>query len=265
VGALLTHAMLSEADLTTAKLDDADLTSADLSAANLEEASLQRAQLREAQLGGATLTRADFTGADLRRAMLKGARLDDAVFTGARVHGLVGTGAPVTGVRAEFVDDSADGSGTSRLTGDAVVALLSGKTATLALPANKRYFGRGDILRNAHLEFDAGASIEIESLFEHCTIALGEETELVVGKGGILTGCQIMGPGRVTIHGKFVERESPGIAGATQLVVTSGGSLIGAVEQPVGRTRFGFEPGCTLRVKIQPSKTEQNTQSARPR
>ena len=52
------------------------------------------------------------------------------------------------------------------------------------------------MLRNANLEFDAGASVEIESLFEHCTIALGEGTELVVGKSGVLSGCQVKGAGQ---------------------------------------------------------------------
>jgi uncharacterized protein YjbI with pentapeptide repeats len=116
--------------------------------------------------------------------------------------------------------------------------------------AGKRYFGKGDVLRNANLEFDAAASVEIESLFEQCSITLGDGTELVVGKAGVLSGCQIKGAGKITIHGKFVERESPGIQGVTQLVVSSGGSLIGAVEQPAELTRFAFEPGCMLRMKI---------------
>ncbi len=255
VGALLAHADLTETDLSTAKLDDADLSSTDLTEANLEEASLVRAQLRETQLTDAILTRADFSGADLRRANIAGAKLEGANFTGARVHGLVGTGTPLTGVRADWLDNSAEGTGASRITGADALAALSGRA--LPLPAHKRYFGRGDVLRNAHLEFDAGAAVEIESLFERCTIALGDGTELVVGKGGTLSGCQIVGAGRVTIHGKFVEHESPGIVGATQVVVSAGGSLVGAVEQPPEMTRFAFEPGCMLRVKIQQArKTE---------
>jgi hypothetical protein len=120
--------------------------------------------------------------------------------------------------------------------------------------AGKRYFGKGDVLRNANLEFDAGAAVEIESLFEQCSITLGDATELVVGKSGVLSGCQIKGAGKITIHGKYVERESPGITGVTQLVVSAGGSLVGAVEQPTELTRFAFEPGCMLRMKIQQKK-----------
>jgi uncharacterized protein YjbI with pentapeptide repeats len=257
VGAQLAHADLGEADLSTAKLDGADLSSANLSGANLEEASLVSAQLRDAQLSGATLTNTNFSGADLRRATLAKARLEGATFTGALVHGIVGTGAPVDGIRADWVDHSPEGNGVHKLTGSDIAALLSGQAAA-APSANKRYFGRGDVLRNAHLEFDAGAAVEIESLFEHCTIALGDGTELVVGKSGVLSGCQVKGAGRVAIHGKFVERESPGIAGATQLVVSAGGSLASAVEQPPEHTRFAFEPGCMLRVKIQQAKKTSN-------
>jgi hypothetical protein len=116
--------------------------------------------------------------------------------------------------------------------------------------ANRRYFGKGDVLRNASLEFDAGAFIEIESLFEQCTISLGQGTELVVGKGGVLSDCQIKGGGSITINGHFFEKQSPGIVGAEQVIVSAGGALVGAVEQPPHSTRFAFEPGCKLRMKI---------------
>jgi hypothetical protein len=75
----------------------------------------------------------------------------------------------------------------------------------------------------------------------------------------VLSGCQIKGAGKITVHGKFVEREAPGIVGVTQLVVSTGGSLVGAVEQPPDLTRFAFEPGCYLRMKIQ-SKKERSEQ-----
>ena len=42
-----------------------------------------------------------------------------------------------------------------------------------------------------------------------------------------------------------------------QLVVTSGGSLVGAVEQAPDLTRFAFEPGCILRMKIQNAKKDR--------
>ena len=58
------------------------------------------------------------------------------------------------------------------------------------------------------------------------------------------------GAGNVTVNGKFFEDKSPGIQGVRQLVVSSGGSLVGMVEQPPEKTAFGFEPGCKLRMKI---------------
>jgi hypothetical protein len=161
----------------------------------------------------------------------------------------MGSGASFENLRADWVDGSPDGNGRNRVTGaDVIVATLMGKVTQPT--ATKRYFGKGDVLRNASLQFDEGASVEIESLFEQCSIALGQGTELVIGTEGTLSGCQITGAGNITIHGKFFERASPGIAGASQLIVTSGGALVGAVEQPESATRFAFEPGCKLRMKI---------------
>jgi hypothetical protein len=67
----------------------------------------------------------------------------------------------------------------------------------------------------------------------------------------VLAGCQIRGAGKITINGAFFEKESPGIVGATDVIVSAEGSLVGAVEQPSEElTRFAFEPGCKLRMKI---------------
>ena len=113
-----------------------------------------------------------------------------------------------------------------------------------------RYFGQGDVLRNATLEFGAGIKVHIESRFEHCSIALGQGAELTVGKAGVLSQCRIEGAGKITVHGRFQERESPGIVGPAELTVTSEGTLVGVVEQAPELTRFAFEPGSKLRMKI---------------
>jgi hypothetical protein len=205
------------------------------------------------------LSGADLADADLRRTDITGARVDGASFTGAKLNGIVGTGAPIRNVRAEWVDASIDGNGSRKAHGDEVTALLMGRVeAPIEVPvaANKRFFGRGDVLRDAKLEFGAGAYVEIESVFERCTISLGEGTELVVGEHGVLSGCQIEGAGRVTVHGKFVELQTPGVVGITQLCVSAGGSFFGAVAQPPDdHTEFAFEPGCVLRLKITHAKT----------
>ena len=114
----------------------------------------------------------------------------------------------------------------------------------------RRYFGRGDVLRNASLAFDAGAHVEIDSLFENCTITLGEGTHLVVGDRGVLADCNIAGAGSITVNGQFFEAKSPGIVGPRELVVSQGGALVASVQQVPTVTRFRFERGSRLRVKI---------------
>jgi uncharacterized protein YjbI with pentapeptide repeats len=270
--AILQHADLVEADLSTATLTEADLTSADLAQANLEEAKLDRAvlrdaklrqaNLRKAKLKAAILTNADLSeanlsdaeleGADLRRANLTRARIEGALVNAVKIDGLVGTGAPVRRLRADWIDASIEGDGSKKVTGEEILTLLAGRVETPIAPPvpGRRYFGDGDVLRNATLEFGAGATVEVESLFEHCTITLGEGTELVVGKNGTLRGCQVRGAGKLTVHGTFIERESPGVVGITELVVSAEGALVGAVAQHPDSTRFSFEPGCMLRMKI---------------
>src|SRR5262249_9171055 len=119
-----------------------------------------------------------------------------------------------------------------------------------------RYFGQGDVLRNASLEFGEGIKVQIDSRFEQCSIALGRGAELTVGKAGVLAHCRIEGAGNITLHGRFFERESPGIVGPNQLVVTSEGQLVGQVEQAPELTKFAFEPGSRLRMKILPARYE---------
>jgi uncharacterized protein YjbI with pentapeptide repeats len=264
-GADLSGARLTHAQLESAKLGGANLKGAVLERVDLSEADLSTARLEGADLTGASMTNVDLTDADVRGACLVGACLDSATLTGARVHGIVGTGQPIGELRAEWVDASVDASGAERIVGaTAVMSLLSGCTPQQA-PTGQRFFGPGDVLRNASLEFGAGASVHIESLFEQCTVVVGEGTELVIGKAGTLSRCQIVGPGKLTVHGKFVERESPGVAGVKELIVTSSGSLVGAVEQPPEHTRFAFEPGCMLRTKIRHANGQQASKGGRHR
>ena len=67
------------------------------------------------------------------------------------------------------------------------------------------------------------------------------------------------GAGDITLHGRFYERESPGIVGPSKLVVTAEGQLVGQVEQAPELTKFAFEPGCRLRMKILRARTEPGT------
>jgi uncharacterized protein YjbI with pentapeptide repeats/cytoskeletal protein CcmA (bactofilin family) len=271
-GAALSYAELVGCDLVGAELRKADLTSSNLRSANIDRADLTEAVLKHIQLAQATgrgaklvkasllkanlsdanLTEADLTEADAREANVTRASLAGATLTGAKIAGLITKGTTVDRLAAAWVDTSASGDSSRRVHGEKIRALLQqdGSVQPAAGEAAPRYFGRGDILRNASLQIEEGAFVEIESVFEQCSISLGRGAELVVGKSGVLSGCQIAGEGRITVHGHFFERESPGIAGVTQLVVSAGGALVGAVRQPAEGTTFGFEPGCRLRMKI---------------
>ena len=151
-----------------------------------------------------------------------------------------------------WLDTSVAGDGTGRISNGEIPALLSGiaPPAERSAPASRRYFGQGDVLKNATLDLEAGARVEIDSLFQNCAINLGEGTELVVGETGVLADCKISGGGSVTVHGHFFEKESPGIVGPREVVVSSKGALVASVQQCTELTRFAFERGSRLRVKI---------------
>jgi uncharacterized protein YjbI with pentapeptide repeats len=276
VGSDLQEANLENADLEGAKLDRANLAGANLARANLDGASLAGANLTGAilsfaQVSGANLTGADLRGAvlthanfeesalgavkameaDLRAANLRGATLTRADLTGAKVAGLIGTGSPLGDVLVSWLDTSEAGDGTGRITNGEIPGLLSGlRQQAATAPASRRYFGHGDVLKNATLDFEAGARVEIDSLFENCALNLGDGTELVVGEAGVLADCTISGAGSIAVHGQFFERESPGIVGPRELMVSRGGAVVASVRQNEAMTRFGFEQGSRLRVKI---------------
>jgi uncharacterized protein YjbI with pentapeptide repeats len=280
-GAVLTHADLGECYLGGVKMMKSELTNANLSDSNLEDADFTGAVLADAQmrsvkarglklvgailtkvdLSKANLTGADLTNADLRNATLTDAKLEGANLTGAKVFGIIAKGVQLGGIKADWLDNSPNADGSVRVVANQITAVLSGQAPARPADdrsANRRYFGRGDVLRNASLQFDEGATVEIESIFEQCTIALGRGTELIVGSDGVLTGCQITGAGNITINGKFFDKpdgkkNAPGIVGAHQLVVTSSGALVGVVQQAPELTRFAFEPGCQLRMRISTS------------
>jgi uncharacterized protein YjbI with pentapeptide repeats len=261
-GAKLDRANLAGANLARANLDGASLVGANLSGARLSFAQVSSANLTGADLRNAVLTHANFeesslgavkaTQADLRAANLRGATLTKADLTGAKVAGMIGTGTPLADVLVSWLDTSEAGDGTGRITNGEIPGLISGLRAPqpAAPPASRRYFGHGDVLKNATLDFEAGARVEIDSLFENCAINLGDGTELVVGESGVLADCKISGAGSITVNGQFFESESPGIVGPRELVVSGGGALVASVKQSEALTRFAFERGSRLRVKI---------------
>lgn len=233
VGADLSQADLARADLTGAKLAGTKLVGADLSHADVADVDLSRADLSRADLRQATLCRVE----------LEGARLDQAKLGNAALSELRGTA-----IVAEWVDASPEGDGSRRLEGERALAFLAGRKERIE--GSTRYFGKGDVLRDATLEFGDGSVIHVDSRFENCSISLGEGAELTIGEPGILKNCAIVGRGKIVVHGRFFERASPGIVGPQSLVVSTRGAVVGSVEQSHEATAFAFEPGCRLRVKI---------------
>jgi hypothetical protein len=224
---------------------------------------MHRAVARNADFTGCSLVKTNFSGADLTGAKLGGAdirhatfaraQLAGAVLTGAKVAGLVGTGLPLGAIEVSWLDLSPAGDGTQRVENGVIPSVLTaGAMQTVVDDVRRRYFGRGDVLRNATLQFDAGARVEIDSLFQNCTIHVGIDTELVIGPSGVLADCEIIGGGSITVHGKFFEKASPGIVGARKLMVSARGAVVSTVAQSGEPTGFAFQSGCQLRVKIIP-------------
>ena len=257
-GASLKRANLEGADLSRADLEGADLSDAHLPRASLERASLlkatlDRASLLDANLSGADLSQSMLSASDLslvdaRHAVFNGAVLNGVRLEGAKLFGATFEGARVSTPRLEWIDVSATGNGSQRLDAERAFAFLGGRLESSA--PKTRYFGEGDVLRDATLEFGEGSVIHIDSRFENCLIALGEGAELTIGKSGVLKACEIIGNGRITVHGRFFERATPGISGARSVTVSGTGAMVGGLEQAEGATIFAFEPGCRLRVKI---------------
>ncbi len=259
-GARLASAQLGQANLGGAELHGANLSSADLREACLSRAGLAQSDLRHACLEKCLLEEADLTRADLRDASLRDALPDGASLTGARLAGLEATPDVFAAVEAEWLDFSTR-IAEVKVSGDELVAYLtrlqSGDAAVGAvatpIPADRarRFFGEGDVLRNAALEFGGQSVVEVESRFVNCSIRLKEGARLTVGPKGILEGCRIKGPGEIVVYGTFVrEGKEPGIVGPRRLIVKDSGYLVGCVRQHPERTQFGLERGCRLRLKI---------------
>ncbi|MCI0624184.1 MAG: pentapeptide repeat-containing protein [Acidobacteria bacterium] len=293
-GALLTGAQLDGACLHQAYLGGADLTNADLQHIRITESNLEDAKLAGANLMEAVLTHVlsegvDFTGACLRGAVfdntslanstLKGvdlrncrflnSNLDRATLTAAKLFGIEVLPDELGGVLADWVDFSVEGNQV-RVAGSELVdyylRLKAGLNAisTSNSARSKRYFGQGDVLRGATLEFSEDCQIEIESYLENCTIRLGHGSILIVGSNGVLEGCQIVGSGDIVIAGKFLERGAcPGIVGPRRLHVWQTGTVVAAIQQASTLTEFGFEHGCSLSLRIRKSSNFKGENNVR--
>jgi uncharacterized protein YjbI with pentapeptide repeats len=259
-GARLNFAQLELANLGGAILDGVQLANADLREAYLGGAKLIRADLRYAQLQKANLEEADLTDADLRDSNLKNANLAGATLTGAKLYGIEADPEQLRSVIAEWADFSVFADGETKCPGGLLAeryklmkngSIPPGEAVPLPSDSGKRFFGPGDVLRYAMLEFGSKSHVEIESRFENCQISLSAGAVLTLGRQGVLQGCQVVGYGEIVINGEFKENEKgPGIVGAKRLIVGKNGVVTASVQQPPQLTEFGFEHGCQLQLKI---------------
>ena len=255
--ACLSYAQLELTNLGRANLEEALFDHADLCESYLGGTRLVKAQLRHARVVGAVLEQADLTEADLRDCCLMDSLLEGAVFTGSQLCGTEADPEQFSRVLADWVDFSAEADGTVKFDGSNLVECyrrLKGGLfgiSPIAPDGVRRFFGRGDVVRNAALEFNEGSQVEIESYLRDCTIVLGRGTRLAIGPEGVLEGCRVVGEGEIVIHGRFYENgSSPGIVGPSRLFVGKTGTVIAEIRQPATLTQFAFEHGCALNLKI---------------
>ncbi|MBK7977914.1 MAG: pentapeptide repeat-containing protein [Deltaproteobacteria bacterium] len=282
VNARLERAVLIDANVGKGDLGGARCRGADWNAAYLGGAILRGSDLARGNLQAANLEEADLTDADLRDANLSTAVLTGAVLDGARVFGAALSEVQLESSKTLWVDLSASGDRTekaerAKLGGFPRLALLraagSGTDAAgageggpsaqalaaaappaapVVLEPGARFFGRGDVLRNAELVFAPGAVITVEGTFDRCQLHLGEGTRLEVGRSGSLVACKILGAGHVIVLGRLTNDGGDGAETTARVLrVAAGGFAAGRVRQPDGGTRFGFEPGCVLRLEIE--------------
>lgn len=255
--ARLANAIFSDANLGKVEMAEAKLRSAEFTDAYLGGANLRAADFRKATFVGANLEEADLSGADLRECDLSSALVDGTIFEGAKVYGIEIERERLDQARITWWDVSRAGDGSAREEGSWIGQFLGGGSdgagaADPASPAGPatRFFGQGDVLKNADLEFSAGSIVEVDGRFENCKIALGEEAQLKVGKTGFLRDCQITGRGVILVHGRMLNDDGKALTIPKVFFVGSTGTAVGTIKQPQGLTRFGFEPGCVLRLKI---------------
>jgi hypothetical protein len=113
-----------------------------------------------------------------------------------------------------------------------------------------RFFGEGDVLKNAELEFSEGSVVEVQGRFENCRIVLGDDARLTIGPTGVLRDCRVEGRGVVLVHGQMLNDSGKALTIPKVFFVGATGTAVGTIQQPPGLTRFGFEPGCCLRLQI---------------
>jgi hypothetical protein len=247
---------LEEAQLIEANLSECEIKRSNARGANFMNAVLEGASLEESNLENANLMNADLRFSDLKKAVLKGAKL-----TGAKFFGVEATAEQLQDISAEWIDFSAEGNGSVRLSHAQLLdhfrsakGGLAGLAGSAVEGAPRRVFGKGDVIKNATLEFGELSVVEVDGRLEKCSIALGKGATLRLGGEGVMESCKIVGDGDIIILGTFSENGEAGIVGPRRFTVGKTGSVTATVQQPASLTQFVFEKGCHLRMKIVRSK-----------
>jgi uncharacterized protein YjbI with pentapeptide repeats len=278
---VLANAEIRESDLSGANLAGADLKGARCDKVNFEEANIAGANLSEAELKesnaqganfmnailegasmeGSNFENANFQGADLRFVELKKSSLKGAKLTGAKLFGIEVAADQLREISADWIDFSAEGNGSVRLSHAQLLehfrsakSGIAGLAGSVVDGAPRRLFGKGDVIKNATLEFGEASIVEVDGRLEKCAITLRTGATLRLGPEGVMEACKIVGDGDIIVHGTFTENGEAGIVGPRRFTVGKTGAVTATVQQPPSMTQFVFEKGCYLRMKILRSK-----------
>lgn len=254
--ASLANASLDEATFRDALFDESVLRNASAKGTNFQGCSLLQADFEKA-----SCERADFTRADLRRVRFAGAVFGKTVIDSARVFGIEIGPLHADDFAGQRCDLSREADGSRWVTLARFIKNPSGGEDAEEQRL-RRYVGPGDILRNAELNFESGAEVQVDGLLEHCELNMAEDASLIIGETGILENCRVVG-GRVRVNGCFLERTRVGLDGPVELVVSKEGAVATTLQQPASETHFGFAAGCRLRLLIKdPTKLAEDKHAA---
>ena len=252
---MLEHADLEDAFLGGAKAPGADFTGARLESATLQEGDFTRAQFQDANLQGARaggarfggaaflqadLRRIDLTGADLRQANLSGAVLDGATATGAKIAGMVPTGRAATELKAQWLDNTPDGSGGARVPeAEAADWLTLGGGAGRRPGASGGTSAGGTSCATPPWSCPTGCGWRSTACFRTARCDCDRAPSWWWDRAGCSPTAESSGAGDITIQGQFFERNSPGNRRAS----TAGRGRPGG-HRGLDRTGAGADPVC---------------------
>lgn len=261
--AFIGHLEASDANFSRANLCNTRIEGNNFRQCDFQEATFRNAMINKNSLIGNRFYRCDLQASHIINSNLEGCDLrflniSKAIFegvntTGTSTFGISGEPSKVEGLTCEWCDQSEYGDQSRILKGNDAINSFGGQQPQHQQRKQDdqvRYFGHGDILKNATLHFDSLAKVEIDSMFENCKIHLADGARLTVGNRGFLNNCQIFGGGNVAVNGVLFEKDGPAVNEVRELKVGSQGTLVSTVKQHPDQTRFLFEKGSRLQLRV---------------